>query len=163
MDFQQRRLEGLLMMRPEPERSLIASFTVARHELVRWLDHRLEETSLSSIDATILRMVLINRIVTVGAARSALALPFSTATEATRRLVEDGYATRQGHPDDRRLTVIRLTPVGRQVAQTVDATIRGLEAEILSEAHSDRRAIGQVVDAIELLAMRDRRTRLRGW
>jgi hypothetical protein len=61
------------------------------------------------------------------------------------------------------LTVIRMTAVGRQVAGTVDATIRGLDAEILSEAHSDRRAICQVVDAIEQLAVRDRRMRLRSW
>jgi DNA-binding MarR family transcriptional regulator len=145
------------------ERSLISSFTVGYNEITRLLVARIEATGLNALEATVIRTVLLNPTTPVGAIRSTLALPASTATEAVDRLCARGYARREGSPFDRRLAIVRLTGPGKQAAKIVDAAIAQIDAEILAEADTSATTVTKVADAIELLAWRERRMRLRHW
>ena len=149
------------MTDPRPERSLIASFIVGRYELGRLLENRIDATGLTTLDAVVIRALMLNRNPTVGHIRSSLALPASTATAVVDRLVEKGFARRDADYLDRRLAVVHLAGPGGQVARMVDAAVVELEQEIVSEAHVSRVEVARVVDGIELVATRDRRMRLR--
>ncbi len=147
----------------QPERSLMAAFTVGQRELARLLGNSIEETGLSALDAVALRAVTLNPSVTVGAIGGLLAVRASTASYIVDRLVDRQYAVRDWSDIDGRIALVRLTAVGAQAAKIVDAGIRELDREILSLAGTNAQPVDRVVDAIELLAWRDRRRRLRQW
>lgn len=142
-------------------RSLAASFLVGHLETRRLLEHRLEATGLDALDAIVIRMLLVNSNPSIGELREALALPPSTATHVIDRLCNRRYARREGG-FDRRVTFVRLSGVGAEVARMVDETVTELDREILTTAGSDPAPLAQVVDAIVLLASRERRLRIRG-
>lgn len=151
------------MADPPTERSLISSFLVGHLELARLLEDRIEETGLNALEAVVIRAVLINRAATPGTIRKALALPAATAGYVVGRLVERGYAIRGSDPSDGRVTVVRLTGPGSTVARLVSTAVGELDTEIASVADVNPYSVTQVVDAIELLAWRERRMRLRHW
>jgi len=151
------------MKNNEGDRSLISSFIVGHQELARLLENRVEPTGLTSLEAVVARTILLNRNPTVGAIRAALALPASTSTEIVNRLCANGFAHRESTPFDRRLAVVQLSGPGSEVARMVDAAVIALDSEIQAEADTHASAVTKVVDAIELLAWRERRLRLRHW
>jgi DNA-binding MarR family transcriptional regulator len=149
-------------MPPPTERSLISSFLVGHLELERLLEDRIDETGLSALEALVLRTVLINQTATIGTIREALALRASTAGYLVGRLCERGYAQREVGMD-RRFAIVRLTGSGSQVARMVDAAVRELDREVQDEGDQNAFAVTKIVDAIERLAWRERRLRLRRW
>ncbi|MGZ8502634.1 MAG: hypothetical protein ACXWWR_08265 [Candidatus Limnocylindrales bacterium] len=56
---------------------------------------------------------------------------------------------------------VRLTGVGAEAARMVDETIVELDREIYATAETDPGDVIRVVDAIESLACRERRLRIR--
>ena len=83
-----------------------------------------------------------------GVARSewrVLALsPQPTVTHALRRLEERGLVVRKHGPDDRRQRLVSITPSGTQLATTLPAEAKALEAEQLADA-------GDLTDLIDRL------------
>jgi DNA-binding MarR family transcriptional regulator len=149
-------------MPPPTERSLMSSFLVGHLELARLLEDRVEETGLSALEAVVIRTALINRSATIGTIREALALRASTAGYLVGRLCDRGYARREvGF--DRRFAIVRLTGPGTQVAKMVDAAVMELDREVQDEADQNAATVTRIVDAIELLAWRERRLRVRRW
>jgi DNA-binding MarR family transcriptional regulator len=68
-----------------------------------------------------------------------------------------GYLTRETHPDDRRVKVLRLTPKGRRVRRTALAASHRIEQELradVGDATVDelRRALEQLLAAHDALA-----------
>jgi DNA-binding MarR family transcriptional regulator len=151
------------MIHPPNERSLMSAFLVGRLELARLLEDRIEETGLTALEAVVVRTVLVNRAATVGAIRQALALRASTAGSLVGRLAERGYVRRDADPSDRRAVVVRLTGPGTTIAEMVAAAVSELDGEIASIAETDLSSVTRAVDAIELMASRERRLRLRTW
>jgi DNA-binding MarR family transcriptional regulator len=145
---------------PTSVRSLAAALLVGHLEMRRLLEHRLEATGLDALDAIVIRMLRINRNPTVGDVRETLALPSSTATHVIDRLCDRGYARREvGF--DRRVILVRVSGVGAEVARMVDETIAELDREIFATVETDPGDVTRVVDAIELLATRERRLAIR--
>jgi DNA-binding MarR family transcriptional regulator len=150
-------------MRPPTERSLISSFLVGHLELARLIEDRIQDVGLNALEAIAIRAVLINRAVTPGTLREALALRASTASYIVGRLEAKGYAVRVPAAADARFALVRLTGPGESAAAIVSTAITELDAEIASVAQVNSYAVTQVVDAIEALASRERRMRLRHW
>ncbi|MDQ2964794.1 MAG: hypothetical protein M3R57_02985 [Chloroflexota bacterium] len=143
-----------------PTRSLTAALLIGHLEIRRLLELRLEATGLDALDAIVIRMLLVNEKASIGDIRETLALPASTATHVIDRLCDRRYARREAG-FDRRVIFVRLTGVGEEVARMVDETIRELDREIYATAETASGDIIRLVDAIELLASRERRLRIR--
>lgn len=151
------------MSHPPTERSLMSSFLVGRLEIARLLEDRIEGTGLNALEAVVVRTILVNRAATVGAIRQALALRASTAGYVVGRLAERGYVRRDADPSDRRVVVVRLTGPGTTIAEMVATAVSELDGEIASVAEIDLASVTRIVDAIELMASREQRRRLRSW
>jgi DNA-binding MarR family transcriptional regulator len=148
---------------PISDRTLMSALMVGHQELSRLLEARLEGTGLTALEAVVLRTAFWNRNPTVGAIRATLALPASTSTQVVDRLCVKGLTRRETAQDDRRLAIVRLTSLGKQVAGIVVETARAIDTEVRSTAGTDASDVTRVADAIELLAWRERRARLRHW
>lgn len=70
--------------------------------------------------------------------------PQPTVTHALRRLEERGLVVRKHGPDDRRQRLVSITPSGTQLATTLTAEAKALEAEQLADA-------GDLTDLIDRL------------
>ena len=105
-------------------------------------------------------MLLVNEQASIGDIRETLALPASTATHVIDRLCDCRYARREAG-FDRRVIFVRLTGAGEEVARMVVETIVELDREIYATAETASGDIIRLVDAIELLASRERRLRIR--
>ena len=60
--------------------------------------------------------------------------PQPTVTHALRRLEDRGLVVRKHGPDDRRQRLVSITPNGTQLAATLTAEAKALEAEQLADA-----------------------------
>jgi hypothetical protein len=58
---------------------------------------------------------------------------------------------------------VRLTGPGTTIAEMVATAVSELDGEIASVAEIDLASVTRIVDAIELMASRERRHRLRSW
>jgi DNA-binding MarR family transcriptional regulator len=141
----------------------MSAFLVGHLELARLLEDRIEETGLTALEALVVRSVQVNRAAAVGELARALALRASTAGYVVGRLAERGYVRRDIDFSDRRVVVVRLAGPGPTVAEMVAAAVSELDSEIASIAEADLATVTRTVDAIELLASRERRLRLRTW
>jgi DNA-binding MarR family transcriptional regulator len=146
---------------PTFQRSLPALLLVGHLEMRRLLEQRLEATGLNALEAVVIRTLLINRNPSIGDLREALALPASTATHVIDRLCDRGCVRRETG-FDRRVVFVRLSGVGAEVARMVRETITALDREVYATADAQPRHLTSVVDAIELLASRERRLAIRG-
>ena len=70
--------------------------------------------------------------------------PQPTVTHALRRLEDRGLVVRKHGPDDRRQRLVSITPNGTQLAATLTAEAKALEAEQLADA-------GELADLINRL------------
>jgi DNA-binding MarR family transcriptional regulator len=70
--------------------------------------------------------------------------PQPTVTHALRRLEDRGLVVRKHGPDDRRQRLVSITPNGTQLAATLTAEAKALEAEQLADA-------GELTDLINRL------------
>jgi DNA-binding MarR family transcriptional regulator len=145
------------------DRTLMSALMVGHQELSRLLEARIEGTGLTALEAVVLRTAFWNPNPTVGAIRAALALPASTSTQVVDRLCAKDLARREAARDDRRHAIVRLTSLGKHVAGIVVETARAIDDEVQSTAGTDASDVTRIADAIELLAWRERRMRLRHW
>lgn len=150
-------------IRPATERSLAASFLLGHRELTRLLEADIEETGLDGKDALFLRILALNRNVPIGAIAEALGLAASTDTYVVDRLCQGGLITRDFGSPDRRLAVVRLTVPGQEAARLVIRAMRDLDKEIVDVAGTTAEHVSLIVDAVELLASRERKMRHRRW
>jgi DNA-binding MarR family transcriptional regulator len=147
--------------RPTTVRSLPSAFLVGHLEIARILELQLEVTGLSALEAIVTRTILLNRNASLGDVRERLALPASTATHVLDRLCGRGYARRATAFDDRRVAMVSLTGPGKEVGRMVDEAILALDRQILTTAGVSGDEVTRVVDAIESLAIQERRLRIR--
>jgi DNA-binding MarR family transcriptional regulator len=110
---------------------------LVRYETELWnhLEDRLRDgggVSLATLSA--LRVVdHHDRRARVQDVRADLRITVGAASKLVDRLERDGLATRRPHPDDRRSSLVELTPAGRDALATGTALLDGAMREHLGE------------------------------
>jgi DNA-binding MarR family transcriptional regulator len=76
-------------------------------------------------------------------------------TRLVNRLEECGWVSRESDPDDGRAVMVRLTPAGRQVFDTLRAEYRALvHEEMATLADSDVETLARAIDVLDELIAR---------
>jgi DNA-binding MarR family transcriptional regulator len=106
---------------------LLANVHLACQGLRRLVATELDEMDVSMSEALILRVIHINSRVTVRELVEVTGLVPSTLTTTLTRLEDRQYLYREQLEGDMRFTVVRLTPVGEQIADFVDEFLDTVE------------------------------------
>jgi DNA-binding MarR family transcriptional regulator len=90
---------------------------------------------------------------TMGELSNALAVPLSTATRIVDYLVERKYIIRLPDSEDRRVVRVALTPMGKELHQTIDNHVKQRVEQILSCLDVEERqqlfaSMGKIISAM---------------
>jgi len=73
-------------------------------------------------------------------------------TRVVNRLVDNGWVTRDGHPGDGRVVMVRITPAGRELFETVRAEYRALVHEEMAALDDDDiETLARAIDVLDEL------------
>jgi DNA-binding MarR family transcriptional regulator len=96
-------------------------------------------------DAMLLRMLALNKAVTVADVRLATGLPASTVSSMVRRLQQRGHLERHRLETDRRFMVIEATPIGKQMGGMVGTALADIYRHLGATFDPDDLAIVEEV------------------
>lgn len=121
---------------------------------MRWIKNTKDEEEL-----TIARLRLLWTLETQGSMigselKDALGITARSVTSLVDALETEGYVQREPHPDDRRATLVELTPSGRQAVQAAQRDHRERAAVLFEHLDPDDqqallRIMTSVVDTLE--------------
>jgi MarR family transcriptional regulator, organic hydroperoxide resistance regulator len=141
--------------------SLLADVHVAYHILGRLLRARLEEADVSMSEALVLRVVALNRRVSMSSLVITTALARPTVTCLVQRLEERGYVRRSRVGDDRRMVYVTPRRPGLAIAMMTAAAIDELTAALMPYATAaDVARLGEVARALDIIERPERPSRL---
>jgi DNA-binding MarR family transcriptional regulator len=109
---------------------VIADWQRVTHRLLTLVDAELGDLGLSAAETNVLAALGDAEARTIRRISEATAQPPSTLTGLLDRLERRGLVERRPNPEDRRSTLVLLTPRGREAAERVQAAFRRVEARI---------------------------------
>lgn len=116
------------------QRSLSRLNWIAHHQMSKYVG----QLGLTSAQYMALRtIVLLGPDVAIGEVGEALQAPPSSMTSIIDRLAGHGLIEREPHPGDRRSVVVRATPAGQKLVQTIDAEGRAMLLGIMDQFSED--------------------------
>ena len=125
----------------------------ATHATLAVLAAELASLDLTSSEINVLANLADGDSPTVSALGSAVGSKPTTLTSVLDRLERRGHVTRGSRPGDRRAVVVKLTPSGREAADTIRETIADVERRALRELSGDEVAGARaVLDALAEVA-----------
>lgn len=134
--------------------SIVPAIERATHMLALWVERAFGDLRLTQAEAHVLAY-----LVSHSASRSPCSIndlhrsfghKRSTLTSILDRLEERGWILRGAHPTSRRLVLVELTDAGREVAQRVNAALRGLEERVLARTgETDAATFLRVIRVLE--------------
>lgn len=127
---------------------------------------RMARTGLSMSHWHVLLLLARHGEMSMSRLAEAQQISLSNATGLVDRLVERGLVERFGHPDDRRVVLIRVSADGRQLLEKVDLLREDLVRRIVgrldvTQLERLRLALGDVRDAITVVMTEDPSSELR--
>ncbi len=98
--------------------------------------------------------IYLENSVTMGELSKIMTVPLSTATRIADWLVDKGYMERLPDPEDRRVVLVTLTSVGRELHRTIDGYVKQRIEEIFSCLTDEERTallvlVGKVVSSLK--------------
>lgn len=119
---------------------------VVRH---RWI-HALAPWEVSPHQARALRLIGDLEPVRPGVLADHLRIAARSVTDVADSLEERGYVSRGPDPDDRRATVLRLTPSGRKVRTAIDDSRREEAEDYFARlSERDRAALARILRRLD--------------
>jgi DNA-binding MarR family transcriptional regulator len=104
--------------------SILLDIHVAYHALDRLLQRELDGLGVSTSEALVIRILVLNPRVTIAALIESTGLAPSTVSSLVVRLAERGLVRRRRLPSDRRFRVVTPTNVGQGIGLMVDSALK---------------------------------------
>lgn len=132
-------------------------FLALQHYLRRHARQLIDERGLTPRDLSVLRYLLELESATVGQVQAFTHKSPSTTSSLIAQLEEKGYVTRTRSPEDNRVVIVELTPVGQEIAENTPLgglpllrrRLAKLPEQRLSEIDDVLREIRQLMEVVD--------------
>lgn len=131
---------------------LVVTFERAAHLIGAHLDATVSELGVTQGEAHVLAQVARHGPTPIATLHHEFGHKRSTLTNVIDRLEQRKLVRRQPDPDDRRSSIVRLTPSGRRAALTVTKVLDELERELTTlVSERDLAGLAAIAGALETI------------
>ncbi len=111
---------------------IVPAIERATHMMALWVERAFGDLRLTQAEAHVVAYLASHSPCSINDLHRNFGHKRSTLTSILDRLEERGWIARGMHPTSRRLVLVELTDVGREVAQRVNAALLALEGRVLA-------------------------------